>query len=83
MRSIQRSKQYLWKSEFKPLLDQMLLGNSLGVSHMVDIFINTLSFLPQFCSGLDGQSPMVSVIVDLEQLGFSIPEDTLQAVQAL
>lgn len=36
---------------------------------MVDIFINMLSFLPQFYSGLDGQSPVVRAIVDLEQLG--------------
>lgn len=63
------------KPEFKPLLDQMLLGKSFGVSKwwilvkVVDIFVNALSFLSQFCCGLAGQSTVVRVIWDLEQLG--------------
>lgn len=63
------------KPEFKPLLDQMLLGKILGGSKrwilvkMVDIFVNTFSFLSQFCSGLAGQSLMVRAIWDLWQLG--------------
>lgn len=63
------------KPEFKPLLDQMPLAKSLGVSKqwilvkVVDIFVDTLSFLSQFCCGLTGQRPVVWVIWDLEQLG--------------
>lgn len=56
------------KPEFKPLLDQMPLGKSLGVSKWwilvkeVDIFVDTLSLLSQFFSGLAGQSPVGRVI---------------------